>query len=80
MKVGYSGLTNTIYAGNTKKDSKNREVWTKKHEVTDSAIASVFEWLKSNAVNGGTRYFELEYPNQEGKIIFDLGKNWDKEE
>lgn len=74
-KIGYSPLSNKIYAGNTKMDSKNREVWTSKHEVTESAIASVFEFLMNEAKKGGTRYFELSYGGNE-KMIFDLGENY----
>lgn len=44
MKIG-CGMFGTIYAGNVKKDSKGREYWTKKEDVTDDAIRSVFEWF-----------------------------------
>ena len=69
MKIATSPITNTIYAGTTRK-TKSGEVWTKKEDVTDETISAVFEWLKEECKKGGTDFFELKYPSRTGRIIF----------
>ena len=71
IKIGVSSLTNKIYAGKVRKNKTMPDTWISKDDVTDQAIASVFEWLKSECIKGGTDLFELKYPSQKGKIIFD---------
>lgn len=72
MRIGISPITNTIFAGNTRKPKNGPEVWTKKTDVTDEAIAAVFQWLKTECKKGGTDFFELKYPSQKGRMIFDM--------
>ena len=72
MKIATSGLSNEIYAGNTKKDKKGREVWTKKENVTKQAIIAVFEHMYNKAKRGNNEEFIFE---GFGKLTFKLEKN-----
>ena len=70
MKIATSPITNTIYAGNTRKPKNGPEVWTKKEDVTDQVISAMFEWLKEECRKGGTDFFEVKYPSRTGRIVF----------
>ena len=70
-KVGYQPLTNKIVTGIVNKDGRTWRA-NSKTDVTDSAIAAVFEFLKSECKKGGTGLFELKYTNTVGKITFDI--------
>jgi hypothetical protein len=73
-KLGTSPITGTIFLGRTKKNKGGVEEWSgEKHDVTDNAIASVFEHMmhmaKFNSKDGfysytfgelGTMSFELK--------------------
>ena len=72
IKVSCSPLTNTIYAGKVRQNKTMPPTWINKDDVTDDVIASVFEWLKHNCEDGETNYFEVKYPNTEGRILFEL--------
>ena len=61
MKLGTSPITNTIFAGNTRKLKDGNEVWTKKTEVTDSAVASVYEWFINNSKNEGDTIYQIRF-------------------
>lgn len=76
IKIAAGMFKDVIYAGTTRV-SKNKTVsesWVKKEDVTEQAIAAVFEFLESECKKGGTQYFEIKYPNTKGRLIFDLGK------
>ena len=54
-----NGISGKIYAGNTRVNKNGLEVWTKKEDVTDNAIACVFQWFmeQSKKHNG----YEIKY-------------------
>lgn len=70
-KVAYQPLTNKIVTGIVNKDGRTWRQGTKS-EVTDSCIAAVFEFLKSECKKGGTNFFEIKYKHTVGRIVFDL--------
>ena len=62
---GVSPITNTIYYG-TQDTEKN--MWVgKKEDVTDGAIASVFEWFMGNMK--GKEEYSIRYPNIEFELV-----------
>ena len=79
MKIGVSPLTNTIYAGRTRKPKKGPEVWTTKEYITDQAVAAVFEWLRNSCRDGGTNAFEVKYEGVKGRMVFELETKQDQE-
>lgn len=61
-KMGVSPITNTIYYGNV---NKEKGLWVgEKKDVTDMAIASVFEWFMNQM--DGKEAFEISYPDVTG--------------
>lgn len=81
MRIG-CGISGTIYAGNVRKNKNGLEVWTKKENVTEEAIAAVFQWFISQNGKDGKGYeitFEghgtLTYrpwnKNKSKKLIFE---------
>lgn len=57
MKFGVLPVTNEIVVGTTRKDTTGHEVWTKRTEVTQEVLSTVFEYmrnlaLKSNGMAG----------------------------
>lgn len=69
MKIG-CGLFGTIYAGNTRKDSKGRETWTKKTDVTDMCISAVFEWFMQQSQEEEGRAFVISFKGH-GTLTYD---------
>ena len=65
---GVSPLTNTIYYGT--QDAK-RQMWTgKKEDVTDGAIAAVFEWFMGHMVGQYENYeYFVTYPSTEFELV-----------
>lgn len=61
MKIGVSPITNTIYAGNTRKSKNGPEIWTKKEDVTDDAIRAVFEWFMNNSKKEDGKIYQISY-------------------
>lgn len=58
-KMGVSHITNTIYYGNV---NEEKGLWVgEKKDVTDMAIASVFEWFMNQM--DGKEEFVISYPN-----------------
>lgn len=57
--MGVSPITNTIYYGNV---NEEKGLWVgEKKDVTDMAIASVFEWFMNQM--DGKEEFVISYPN-----------------
>lgn len=73
-RVAYQPLSNTIVTGIVNKDGKTWKS-NSKVDVTEDSIKAVFEWLKRECKDGGKRYYEVEFTNTTGKIIFDLGES-----
>lgn len=62
---GVSPITNTIYYGTL---NKEKHMWTgKKEDVTDDAIAAVFEWFMGN-MEGAVEYV-ISYPSTEFELV-----------
>jgi len=58
-KMGVSPITNTIYYGRV---NKEKGMWIgEKTDVTDMAIAAVFEWFLNQM--DGKEEFMIAYPN-----------------
>ena len=58
-KMGVSPITNTIYYGNV---NEEKGLWVgEKKDVTDMAIAAVFEWFLNQM--DGKEEFGISYPN-----------------
>lgn len=72
MKLGHSNRSNKIYAGSTRKNKNGTESWVKKEDVTDMAIASVFEWMMWKCREGGTGHFDIRYPSVNATMSFDV--------
>jgi len=72
-KVGYQPLSDKIVTGIVNKDGRTWRA-NSKVDVTDSCIAAVFEFLKSECKKGGTDYFEIKYENTKGRIVFDMSE------
>ena len=61
-KMGVSPITNTIYYGNV---NEEKGLWVgEKKDVTDTAIAAVFEWFLNQM--DGKEEFIITYPNVPG--------------
>lgn len=61
-KMGVSPITNTIYYGNV---NEEKGLWVgEKKDVTNMAIASVFEWFLNQM--DGKEEFIITYPNVPG--------------
>lgn len=62
---GVSPITNTIYYGTV---NKEKHMWTgKKEDVTDEAIAAVYEWFMGNME--GHEEYSITYPSTEFELI-----------
>ena len=63
---GVSPITNTIYYG---KQDPERHIWTgkKKEDVTDKAIAAVYEWFMGNM--DGKEEYSITYPSTEFELV-----------
>lgn len=62
---GVSPITNTIYYGT---QNKEKHMFTgKKEDVTNDAIAAVFEWFIGN-MEGNEEYF-ITYPNTDFELV-----------
>lgn len=59
-----SALGNRIYYANIKKDG----TMGAKEDVTDSAIATVFEHL-SNKISGDKKELEIRYKSKDGYVL-----------
>ena len=78
MKLGVSPLTNTIFAGNTKINKNGLEEWTKKEDVTDYAIKSVFEWFMNNSKCEGGSIYQISFKGF-GTLTYDPNGVFEKE-
>lgn len=64
--LGVSPITNTIYYGT---QDTEKHMWVgNKTDVTDSAIAAVFEWLIGN-FDDSMEEFTITYPNSEYEVV-----------
>ena len=64
-KMGVSPITNTIFYGNV---NEEKHMWVgEKKDVTDTAIASVFEWFYNQMKN--KEEFEIRYPDVKGYVL-----------
>lgn len=66
---GVSPITNTIYYGT---QNKEKHMWTgKKEDVTDEAIAAVYEWFMGNMEDskGEKAEYSITYPNTEFELV-----------
>lgn len=71
---GVSPITNTIYFGT---QNPEKQMWTgKKEDVTDKAIAAVFEWFIGN-MNGNEEY-SITYPSTEFELVMRRKTSEDK--
>lgn len=62
---GVSPITNTIYYGAL---NEEKHMWTgKKEDVTDRAIAAVFEWFMGNM--DGHKEYSISYPNTRFELV-----------
>lgn len=62
---GVSPITNTIYYGT---QDTEKHVWVgAKTDVTNDAIAAVYEWFMGN-MNGSTEY-QITYPDTEFELV-----------
>lgn len=62
---GVSPITNTIYYGTV---NKEKHMWTgKREDVTDEAIAAVYEWFMGNME--GHEEYSITYPSTEFELI-----------
>mgnify|MGYP003300450374 CR=1 FL=1 len=63
--AGVSTLTNRIYYG---KQDTEKHMWIgQKTDITDSAIASVFEWFMANMV--GKQEYSITYPETDFELV-----------
>lgn len=67
MDIGVSELTNTIYAGKSRALSDKESMWVgKKTDITDSAIAAVFQWFVNNFKSTECEIgFEVTFPSSD---------------
>lgn len=66
---GVSPITNTIYYGT---QNKEKHMWTgNKEDVTDEAIAAVYEWFMGNMEDseGEKSEYSITYPNTEFELV-----------
>ena len=64
-RTGVSPLTNRIYYGTQDTD---KHMWIgQKTDITDSAIASVFEWFMANME--GKQEYSIAYPNTGFELV-----------
>jgi hypothetical protein len=64
--LGVNPITNTIYYGT---QDTEKHMWVgNKTDVTDSAIAAVFEWLIGN-FDDSMEEFTITYPNSEYEMV-----------
>lgn len=62
---GVSPITNTIYYGT---QNPEKQMWTgKKEDVTNKAIAAVFEWFIGNM--DGNEEYSITYPSAEFELV-----------
>ena len=62
---GVSPLTNTIYYGT---QDPVKHMWTgKKEDVTDGAIAAVYEWFMGNM--DGNEEYSITFPSTEFELV-----------
>ena len=62
---GVSPITNTIYYGT---QDPEKRMWTgKREDVTDGAIAAVYEWFMGNM--DGNEEYAISYPSTEFELI-----------
>lgn len=62
---GVSPITNTIYYGT--QNSEKRMFTGKKEDVTNDAIAAVFEWFIGNME--GNEEYSITYPNTDFELV-----------
>ena len=71
-KMGVSPITNTIYYGNV---NEEKGLWVgEKKDVTDMAIAAVFEWFLNQM--DGKEEFIITYPNVPGMKLKMVREEW----
>ena len=68
---GVSPITNTIYYGN--KNTKTHTWMGEKKDVTNEAIAAVFEWFIGNM--NGVEEYSIHYPSTEYELVMRKRKN-----
>ena len=63
--IGVSPLTNRIYYGT---QDAEKHMWIgQKTDITDSAIASVFEWFMANME--GKQEYSIAYPETDFELV-----------
>jgi hypothetical protein len=77
MKIATSMITNTIYAGNTRKDKSGLELWTKKTDVTDDVLRAAFEYMYHVAKETGKSQIAID---GFGKMTFEREEKVDDKE
>lgn len=60
MKLG-NGIGGKIYAGSTRKNKNGLETWIKKEDVTDNAIACVYQWFIDQSKKHDNKPYEISY-------------------
>lgn len=60
MEIGTSPITGVIYIGNTRVDKQGFTCWTKKTDMTENTIKSVFEHMYLKAEETGAYEVSVE--------------------
>jgi len=68
MKIG-NGISGIIYAGNTRINKNEMEIWIKKKDVTDQAIKAVFQWFIDQSRNNQGNPYEISFKDH-GTLLY----------
>ena len=79
MRIGTSPISNRIYAGKTRTLKNGTENWTSKEDVTDEAIAAVFQWFMNNSKDEGNMCYEIGFEGH-GTLTYDPDGKIEKED
>lgn len=79
MRISASPISNVIYAGKTQKLKNGTEKWTSKEDVTDEAIAAVFEWFMYNSKDEGNSCYQISFKGH-GTLTYDPDGKIESEE
>ena len=67
MMVG--SIDNKIWYGAVKDHGTFYTMPNKREDVTDMAIAAVFEWMLQNMNNDDSDAYQIRYPNMKGYVL-----------
>ena len=71
INIGVSPLTNKIYAGKSRPMPNGKgHIWVgDKQDITDKAVAAVFEWFMAQAKETG--HFDITFPKTGYRLSMD---------